>query len=206
MLPSYVGNSLAVATLIEAGGAEYLLTALHTGQTYRDIAAGLGITRRSITTWLVSQSDDVIAELTAANTAGIAAMMEDTVAIADDIAGEIRAMEIPVIDRATGLVVDHIPVEPSVLLAAEKTRIAVRQHYAERKDKENWGPRPTTEITITQNTLHLDALRRCYDPAYERPVAVVPEHSTVASLGSPTVLDSTQPAIPASPSPHSDLW
>ena len=177
MLPAFALHSTAMTTLIEAGGNDYLLTALHTGQTYRDIAAGLGITRRTILAWIRQQSDDVQAELDAATLTGVAAMMEDTVAIADNAANEVRSMD---------------GIEAPVILAAEKTRIAVRQHYAERKDKENWGPRPTTEITITQNTLHLDALRRCYDPAYERPVAVVP--------------DSAQPAIPAPPSMRPDLW
>ena len=174
-----------------------MLTALHAGRTLADIAKSLGISRRTITTWIAKQSDDDHEALAQASRDGVAVMMEDTIAIADDLADEVRQFRKPVFDKNGKLLAELHPV--AEIVAADKECIAVRQHYAERKDKETWGLKATTEVTITHNTLHLDALRRYHDPQYERPA--VPLEVPAA------LLEPSQPTGPLSPAPTlMDLW
>jgi hypothetical protein len=178
MLPDFLTHPPGVVRLLNDGGVARLTDALAAGQTYADVARHYGMTRGALRTWVASLPTDAQAAIHAADTQGASAMVEEAKQIADATATDIRGMTKPMFVEGT-YVTDLV--DANAILAAEKERIRVRQWMAERKDKDAWGGKAQTEVTVNLATVHLDVLRRRNTgqpspfAAAEIPAALVPD-------------------------------
>ena len=182
-LPAYITYAPPIAQLIEEGGPERLISDLADGQTLRDIAGRIGCTRGVLTRYIAQLPPAIQQAIRQADLEGATAMAEEARQIADETAEDVRTMTKPMYVKDYGHVADLV--DAGVILAAEKERIRVRQWMAERKDKDAWGLKPTTELTVNLSTIHLDALRQRS------------RHAAVGQAEPVVVIDApTEPALP----------
>lgn len=152
---------LAVQRVIDDhGGFDAIVAKLHNGEPQAHIARQFGLTRADLRKWARHLPPEQSVELDEAERLGATAMMEDTIAIADTTAEKVEW------DEAS---------KPADLIKASAQRIGVRQFYAERRDKDKWSPRATTEVNLSFGSIFIDALRRRTRPDAEIPAHVLPE-------------------------------
>lgn len=178
MLPDFLTNPPPIARLLAEGGPDRLADDLRAGLTLRDIADRIGCTRGVLTRWIASLPPDVQVGIRTADQEGATAMVEEAKTIADDTAEDIRGMTKPLFNDKQ-FVCDVV--DPQAILAAEKERIRVRQWMAERKDKDAWGVRPTTEVNMNFNSVFLDVLRK-RNTRQTEPIAVIDSSDDVSAF------------------------
>lgn len=169
-LPTFALHPAGIATLIEAGGPGILCEALAAGQTYSDVAKRFGGSRGALMRWISQLPPDVQQQIRDADSQGASALVEETLGIADGMTDKmLQAEKGPL---------------ASDIATAEKARITTRQWFAERKDKDNWGPKAQVETVVNIQTIHLDALRHYHAPKLAQPIAVIeaPIELTLAEL------------------------
>lgn len=169
MLPDFITHPPAIARLLAEGGTARLCDDLAAGQTLHAIASRIGTTRGVLVRYISTVAPEDQAAIRAADAQGVAAMVEESKDIADDMADEMRRPRTVITKDGTPAEIE--PPAQAVLTAA-KMQIDVRQWIAERKDKENWGGKANTEITVNLANIHLDVLRkRTSQPS--QPIAVL---------------------------------
>ncbi len=175
MLPSFVANPPAIAKLMDDGGPQIIQDGLRAGQTLTDIARRYGGTRGALTRYIASLPPDMQQAIRQADAEGMSALVEANLTIADSLAEEMRTMTKPMYVKDHGHVADLV--DTAAIVAADKERIRVREFMAERKDRETWGGKAGTEVTVNLNAIHLDVLRQ----RTSRPTEVQPAQVTEIS-------------------------
>lgn len=167
MLPDFITHPVAIARLLADGGVPRLCDDLAAGQTLKDIATRVGATRGALVRFISTLPPDQQTAIREADSQAPTAMVEEAKQIADDMAEQMAQPR-----RIATKDGDVIEVDPpaQAVLAAAKMQIDVRQWMAERKDKESWGGKAQTEITVNLASIHLDVLRK---RAAGQPIAVI---------------------------------
>jgi hypothetical protein len=178
MLPDFITLPIPMARLMAEGGVPRLCDDLAAGQTLKDIATRIGATRGALVRFIATLPADQQAAVREADAQGSTAMVEEAKTIADDTAADIRQMTKPMYVN-NEFVCDLV--DAQAILAAEKERIRVRQWMAERKDKETWGGKAQTEITVNLASIHLDVLRKRASGA-TTPIAVIEPPADVSAF------------------------
>lgn len=146
---------LAVISNFLPAQAQQIYESIGAGQSLGRIAEAHGVGRWALTTWL--EEPDRVELYKRARTRAASALAEATIEIADG--GE----------RVTAGADGDSPAESDV--GRDKLRIQARQWLSSRWDRETYGDRANTAVTINMATLHIDALRRA--GPVEQPAKVI---------------------------------
>jgi hypothetical protein len=178
MLPDFITLPIPMARLMAEGGVPRLCDDLAAGQTLKDIATRIGATRGQLVRFIATLPADSQAAIREADSQASTAMVEEAKQIADGMAEEMAQPR-----RIATKDGDVIEVDPpaQAVLAAAKMQIDVRQWMAERKDKETWGGKAQTEITVNLASIHLDVLRKRASGA-TTPIAVIEPPADVSAF------------------------
>jgi hypothetical protein len=171
-LPSFIAHPVAISRLVDDGGAQRLVDALAAGETLSTLAKHYGCTRGAITRFIASLSPAEQTAIEEANRDGTSALAEQTIAIADAAALEMRTLTKPM--YVEGEYITDL-VDAGAILKAETERIKTRQWFAERKNAEMWGGKVNTAVQVNIGSIYLDALRHRNTTQAEIAVVEAPE-------------------------------
>jgi hypothetical protein len=162
LVPAYISAPVRVVqtarVIDQAGGLDFVLEKLHGGDTLSRLARTLRLSAGDIRRWANALPPAEQQQIQMAEESGASTLAEQT---------------IDILDVAAERVEDHEDVKASDILNAAEKRANARRWYAERRHKEMWSPKATTEVNVSFGAIFIDALRRRTVPSAAASAALV---------------------------------